>query len=68
MFVDEKYVEPVKRVLRTVHGTDFKRFFRSCYKYDEDFSDVIRYIASEILFWKAKEDDIEDDGWVDIIR
>jgi len=27
MFVDEKYVEPVKRVLRTVHETDFKRFF-----------------------------------------
>jgi len=68
MFVDEKYAEPVKRVLRTVHETDFKRFFGRCYKYDEDFSDVIRYIANEILFWKAKEDDIEDDGWVDIIR
>jgi len=68
MFVDEKYAEPVKRVLRTVHETDFKRFFGRRYKHDEDFSDFIRYIANEILFWKAKEDDIEDDGWVDIIR
>jgi len=38
MFVDEKYAEPSKRVLRTVHETDFKRFFGRRYKHDEDFS------------------------------
>jgi hypothetical protein len=68
MFVDEKYAKPVKHVFHTVCETDFKRFFGRRYKRDEDFSDAIRCIANEILFGKTKEDDIEDDGWVDIIR
>jgi len=67
MFVDERYAEYVDRIFRSLPYAIDSRFFETCKKNDEKFTDAVRRVIKDLMFDKFKDAE-EDDLWIDVIR
>lgn len=67
MFVDERYAEYVDRIFRSLPYAIDSRFFETCKKNDEKFTDAVRRVIKDLMFDKFKDAE-ENDSWIDVIR